>query len=68
MKFEQFFVQTLYSKIDISHKKMDQLVGFLLHPPLSEIGKKRYIKYIIRYIYVKCMEVVKCSLPCDGKV
>ena len=44
MKFEQFFVQTLYSKIDISHKKMDQLVGFLLHPPLSEIGKKKQEK------------------------
>ena len=40
MKFEHFFVQTLHSKIDTSHKKMDQLVGFLLHPPLSEIGKK----------------------------
>ena len=47
MKFEHFFVQTLYSKIDISHKKMDQLVGFLLHPPLSEIGKKvgKMLKY-----------------------
>ena len=40
MKFEHFFIQTLHSKIDILHKKMDQLVGFLLHPPLSEIGKK----------------------------
>ena len=47
MKFEHFFVQTLYSKIDISHKKMDQLVGFLLNPPLSEIGKKigKMLKY-----------------------
>ena len=47
MKFEHFFVQTLYSKIDISRKKMDQLVGFLLHPPLSEIGKKigKMLKY-----------------------
>ena len=27
--------------------KMDQLVGFLLHPPLSEIGKKigKMLKY-----------------------
>ena len=24
----------------MSHQKMDQLVGFLLHPPLSEIAKK----------------------------
>ena len=47
MKFEHFFVQTLYSKIDISHNKMDQLVGFLLHPPLSEIGKK--IRKMLKY-------------------
>ena len=47
MKFEHFFVQTLHSKIDISHKKMDQLVGFLLRPPLSEICKKigKMLKY-----------------------
>ena len=46
-KFEHFFVQTLHSKIDISHKKMDHLVDFLLHPPLSEIGKKigKMLKY-----------------------
>ena len=47
MKFEHFFIQTLYSKINISHKKMDQLVGFMLHLPLSEIGKKigKMLKY-----------------------
>ena len=37
---QHFFAQSLHSKIDISHKEMDQLVAFLLHPPLSEIGKK----------------------------
>ena len=31
---------TIHSKIDISHPKMGQLVGFLLHPPLPEISKK----------------------------
>ena len=40
MKFEHFFVQTLYSKIDISNKKMDQLVGFLLHPHFLKLAKK----------------------------
>ena len=46
-KFEHFFVQTLHPKIDISHTKMDQLVGFLLQPPLTEIGKKmgKMLKY-----------------------
>ena len=31
----------------MSHQKMDQLVGFLLHPPLSEIAKKlgKMLKY-----------------------
>ena len=40
MKFEHFFVQTLYSKINISHKKVDQLVGFLLHPNFLKLAKK----------------------------
>ena len=33
--------------MDMSHQKMDQLVGFLLHPPLSEIAKKsgKMLKY-----------------------
>ena len=31
----------------MSHQKMDQLVGFLIHPPLSEIAKKigKMLKY-----------------------
>ena len=31
----------------MSHQKMNQLVGFLLHPPLSEIPKKlgKMLKY-----------------------
>ena len=38
--FERFFVQTLHWKIDMSHQKMDQLIGFLSHLPLYEIAKK----------------------------
>ena len=41
MKFEHFFVQTLYSKINLSHKKMDQLVGFLLHLHFLKLAKNR---------------------------
>ena len=39
--------QSLHSKIDISRQRMDQLVGFMLRPPLSEIAKKlgKMLKY-----------------------
>ena len=39
-RFVHLNVQTLHPKINTSYPKMDQLVGFLLHPPLSEIAKK----------------------------
>ena len=38
-KFVTLFVQTLHSKIDISHQKLDQLSVFC-YTPLSEIAKK----------------------------
>ena len=41
-RFVHLFVQTL-------HPKMDQLVGFLLHPPLSEIAKKIERRYSQKY-------------------
>ena len=37
-KFEDFLSKA--SKIDISRQKMDQLVGFLLHPHFLKLAKK----------------------------
>ena len=45
--FEHFSTKPYIEKY-MSHQKMDQLVGFLLHPPLSEIVKK--LGKMLRYI------------------
>ena len=61
------FVQTLHSKIDTSHPKMDQLVGFLLHPPLSEIAKK--LGKILKYTphFQSAFSTADCNASCQSK-
>ena len=52
---------------------MDQLVGFLLHPPLSEIGKKigKMLKYthppLSKYFWHRCPSPCPnlCPFPLD---
>ena len=46
VKFEHFFVQTLHSKIHISHKN-GSIGPLFVTPPRSEIGKKigKMLKY-----------------------